>query len=114
MLRARRRRVLVPVVLLGLLLAGCSGKAHKATEEEIHLANLAKLYGQYLAKNKGQAPPDAAALRKFVKTLDKERLEATGTFVLDIRQLGLSAPRFFMIKMEDEVAVDVTVRGVPA
>ena len=47
-------------------------------------------------------------------SLDGARLEATGTFVLDIRQLGLSAPRFFMIKMEDEVAVDVSVKGVPA
>jgi polyisoprenoid-binding protein YceI len=47
-------------------------------------------------------------------SLDSQRLEATATFVLDIRQLGLSAPRFFMIKMEDEVAVDVSVRGVPA
>jgi polyisoprenoid-binding protein YceI len=47
-------------------------------------------------------------------SVDAARLEATGTFVLDIRQLGLSAPRFFMIKMEDEVAVDVSVRGVPA
>ena len=47
-------------------------------------------------------------------SLDGARLEATGTFVLDIRQLGLSAPRFFMIKMEDEVAIDVSVKGVPA
>ncbi len=47
-------------------------------------------------------------------TLDQGRLDAQGTFVLDIRQLGLSAPRFFMIKMEDEVAVDVRVKGVPA
>jgi polyisoprenoid-binding protein YceI len=47
-------------------------------------------------------------------TLDGERVEAHGTFVLDIRQLGLQAPRFFMIKMEDEVAVDVSIRGVKA
>jgi polyisoprenoid-binding protein YceI len=47
-------------------------------------------------------------------SLDAGRLEASGTFVLDIRQLGLSAPRFFMIKMEDEVAVDVSVHGVQA
>jgi polyisoprenoid-binding protein YceI len=47
-------------------------------------------------------------------TLDGTSLEATGTFVLDIRQLGLTAPRFFMIKMEDVVAVDVSVKGVPA
>jgi polyisoprenoid-binding protein YceI len=38
-------------------------------------------------------------------------LEASATFDLDIRALGLSAPRFLMIKMEDEVAIEVTVRG---
>lgn len=38
-------------------------------------------------------------------------LEATGRFVLDIRRLGLTAPRFLMIKMEDEVAVEVVLRG---
>jgi polyisoprenoid-binding protein YceI len=43
--------------------------------------------------------------------LDAMSVEATGTFELDIRKLGLSAPRFLMIKMEDEVTIDVTVRG---
>lgn len=43
--------------------------------------------------------------------LDAVSVEATGTFELDIRTLGLSAPRFLMIKMADEVTVDVTVRG---
>ena len=43
--------------------------------------------------------------------LDGMGVEATGTFDLDIRTLGLSAPRFLMIKMDDVVAVDVTVRG---
>ncbi|MDQ3334093.1 MAG: YceI family protein [Myxococcota bacterium] len=45
--------------------------------------------------------------------LDGVGVEATGTFELDIRKLGLSAPRFLMIKMEDEVTVEVTVRGAP-
>jgi len=45
--------------------------------------------------------------------LDAMSVEASGTFELDIRKLGLSAPRFLMIKMEDEVTVDVTVRGAP-
>ena len=36
---------------------------------------------------------------------------ASATFDLDIRHLGLSAPRFLMIKMDDEVTVAVTVRG---
>ena len=38
-------------------------------------------------------------------------LEASATFELDIKQLGLAAPRFLMFKVEDEVTVDVSVRG---
>ena len=44
-------------------------------------------------------------------TLDDRRIQASGTFELDIRKLGLSAPRFLMFKMEDEVAVDVVLEG---
>lgn len=44
-------------------------------------------------------------------TLDAQGVEASATFELDIRKLGLSAPRFLMIKMEDEVAIEVSVRG---
>jgi len=44
-------------------------------------------------------------------TLDDMRVEASATFELDIKRLGLAAPRFLMIKMEDEVSVDVPVRG---
>lgn len=47
-------------------------------------------------------------------TLDASRLSAQGSFELDIKRLGLSAPKFFVFKMEDEVTVDVTVTGVPA
>lgn len=43
--------------------------------------------------------------------LDGVGVEASGTFELDIRKLGMSAPRFLMIKMEDEVTVEVSVRG---
>jgi polyisoprenoid-binding protein YceI len=46
--------------------------------------------------------------------LDAMSLEAQATFELDIKLLGLSAPRFLMFKVEDEVTVAVTVRGVPA
>ncbi|MEJ7598063.1 MAG: YceI family protein [Kofleriaceae bacterium] len=46
--------------------------------------------------------------------LDAVSLEATATFELDIRKLGMSAPRFLMFKMEDEVMVEVRVGGVPA
>jgi polyisoprenoid-binding protein YceI len=44
-------------------------------------------------------------------TLDGTKLAATGTFELDIRKLGLSAPRFLMIKMDDEVTVKVKLAG---
>ncbi len=44
-------------------------------------------------------------------TLDPMRVEASATFEIDIKKLGLSAPRFLMIKMDDEVAVSVTVTG---
>jgi hypothetical protein len=44
-------------------------------------------------------------------TLDPTTVSASATFTLDIKQLGLSAPKFFVFKMEDEVAIDVTIRG---
>ncbi len=44
-------------------------------------------------------------------TLDDKHVEAKATFELDIKKLGLSAPRFFMFKMEDEVTVEVSLRG---
>ncbi len=44
-------------------------------------------------------------------TLTRDRVEASGSFVLDIRKLGLQAPKFFIIKMEDEVTVEVSIRG---
>jgi polyisoprenoid-binding protein YceI len=43
--------------------------------------------------------------------LDGVGVEAKATFELDIKQLGLAAPRFLMFKVEDEVTVDVSVRG---
>lgn len=44
-------------------------------------------------------------------TLDGGKLAATGRFDIDIRKLGLSAPRFLMFKMEDEVTVEVKLAG---
>jgi polyisoprenoid-binding protein YceI len=44
-------------------------------------------------------------------TLDAMALSASATFELDIRRLGLSAPRFLMFKIEDEVTVAVAIRG---
>ena len=43
--------------------------------------------------------------------LDASGLAAKGTFELDIKRLGLQAPKLFMFKVEDEVAVEVSVVG---
>jgi len=47
-------------------------------------------------------------------TLDDMHVEATASFELDIRWLGLSAPRFLIFKVEDEVTVAVAIRGTVA
>ena len=44
-------------------------------------------------------------------TLDATRLAATARFELDIKQLGLNAPKFLLFKVEDEVTVDVVLVG---
>lgn len=43
--------------------------------------------------------------------LNADEIAATGTFDLDIRQLGLQPPRFLMFKVEDEVTVEVTLHA---
>jgi hypothetical protein len=47
-------------------------------------------------------------------TLDDMGVSASATFELDIRTLGLSAPRFLLFKIEDEVVATVTIQGVAA
>jgi hypothetical protein len=47
-------------------------------------------------------------------TLDPMAMEASATFELDIRWLGLAAPKFLIFKVEDEVTVEVVIRGVAA
>jgi polyisoprenoid-binding protein YceI len=44
-------------------------------------------------------------------TLDGMSVDASATFDLDIRRLGLSAPRFLMFKMEDEVTITAAIHG---
>ena len=47
-------------------------------------------------------------------TLDGERVTAIAECPLDIRQLGLSPPKFFLFKIEDVVTIEVSVRGTVA
>jgi hypothetical protein len=44
-------------------------------------------------------------------TLDAMRVEASATFDLDIRRLGLAAPRFLIFKVEDEITARVAIHG---
>jgi polyisoprenoid-binding protein YceI len=44
-------------------------------------------------------------------TLDAMTVSATASFELDIRTLGLAAPRVLMFTVEDEVTVTVAIRG---
>jgi polyisoprenoid-binding protein YceI len=43
--------------------------------------------------------------------IDATAIDATGSFDLDIRQLGVEPPRFLMFKVESEVTVEVTLRA---
>jgi len=47
-------------------------------------------------------------------TLDAMTVSASAQGALDIRTLGLAAPRFLMFKVEDEVTVAVEIRGAAA
>jgi polyisoprenoid-binding protein YceI len=72
--------------------------------------------GRFRAKAKGVLRWRGKEVELTVEgegTLAADRLEATARFELDIRRLGLSAPRFLMIKMEDQVAIEVVLRGAP-
>ena len=44
-------------------------------------------------------------------TLDAARVAADATFELDIKRLGLQAPKLFLFKVEDVVTVAVTLAG---
>ena len=44
-------------------------------------------------------------------SVDAIKLAATATFELDIKLLGLSAPKFFVFKMEDIVTVELSITG---
>jgi polyisoprenoid-binding protein YceI len=43
--------------------------------------------------------------------LDDDKIEAKGSFEMDITDLGLKPPKFLMFKMSPEVRVEVEIRG---
>ena len=73
------------VCFLGL---GCGGGSKEFTVTETNLKQLAILYGQYLASNRGKAPSSEPEFKNFLKKMDRERLEAFQ--VTDIDKLFVS------------------------
>ena len=47
-------------------------------------------------------------------TLEPACVTATAKFELDIKRLGLAAPKVLMFKVDDVVSVEVSLRGSPA
>ena len=45
-------------------------------------------------------------------TMTATNFDATGSFELDIRTLGLQAPKVLMFKVQDQMLVEITLRGV--
>ena len=66
------------VLLACLVLAsiGCGAKSVPQPPTEANLKTLYVLFGQYTGQNRGQSPPDAAAFKKFVQSLDAEQLKS--------------------------------------
>jgi polyisoprenoid-binding protein YceI len=47
-------------------------------------------------------------------SLDADRLTASASFDLDIKLLGLAAPKFLLFKVEDVVTVEIVLHGTRA
>lgn len=73
-------QVLVRVVGLGacLALAGCGDGQRPMTESEKNLKALAVFYGKFSPFNRGQAPPNEAEFKKFIKSRPASELEGFG------------------------------------
>ena len=62
------------------LLAGCEGQAPPPTVQEVHLKELAVLFGQYTSSHQGQGPKDESDFKAFIKQrwpkLSQEQVDA--------------------------------------
>jgi polyisoprenoid-binding protein YceI len=86
-----------------------------ATFELRRVSNVVRDGGKFTANAEGVLRwrgKEAALVLAGSGTLDSARLAASATFELDIKVLGLSAPRFLMFKVEDVVSVAVEIQGV--
>jgi prepilin-type processing-associated H-X9-DG protein len=69
-------RGLVALALLCAVSIGCQAKRKEIPAEETRIKSLALLYGRYVSRNKGQAPANVEALKKFAKGLSADELSA--------------------------------------
>lgn len=65
---------------------GCTSAETKqaAEQQESHLKVVGLLYGQYLGRHRGQAPPDEAAFREFIEENGAPMLESFGMTGADV------------------------------
>src|SRR5262245_47174210 len=91
MSRASHRGVigllLVPILLFAV---GCP-RQHTVTQEETNLSNLARLYGFYVGKNRGQPPADLATLEGFAQKADRAELQRRGVTATDLQAIFVSS-----------------------
>jgi polyisoprenoid-binding protein YceI len=74
-----------------------------------------ELAGRFVATGVGQLRWRGKSVDIKVRgkaAVDRKTIEATATFELDVKTLGVAPPRFLMFKVEDVVAVEVTLRAL--
>jgi polyisoprenoid-binding protein YceI len=74
-----------------------------------------KVSGRYQAAAVGQLQWRGKAVDVQVQgeaTVDRRRIEASARFELNVRDLGVTPPRFLMFKVEDEVVCQVTLVAI--
>lgn len=73
--------------------------------------------GKFVATAAGQIRWRGKSVDVRIKgraTVDRRALEAVASFELDVRELGVAPPRFLMLKVEDVVRIEVSLRAVAA
>lgn len=77
--------------LFCLLFSGCSPRQAVISQEERNLAQLSRLYGLYISKNRGQPPPSMEELKRFASSSSKEDLFSRGVTAEDLNAIFFSS-----------------------
>jgi hypothetical protein len=77
--------------LLGLLFLGCAQQQKAISPEEKNLAQLSRLYGLYVSKNRGQPPADMAELKRFANSNSKGELASRGITATNLDDIFFSS-----------------------